>query len=238
MPVRRRHFGYGKLKAPFALLLSCLCSTISAFNRSDAAQSGLKPKAPDTRNTAAHRINLPHGTDQRGSVQQSRCTPTQSELHRYVQELRDLRLLMPLDGFQPGQMKDSFYEKRGAQMHGAVDMLAPRYTTVHAVCDGTIAKLFHSRLGGMTIYQFDTRKHFVFYYAHLQSYADGLREGEPVKKGAAIGFVGTSGNAPPNTPHLHFSVSVLGLQKQWWKGTIPIDPYEVFAQPNPPAWHR
>ncbi|HEY9772447.1 MAG TPA: M23 family metallopeptidase [Planktothrix sp.] len=125
-------------------------------------------------------------------------------------------------------MKGSFYEMRGTGRHEATDMLAPRNTPIHAVCDGRIAKLFLSRFGGTTIYQFDPQERFVFYYAHLQSYAPGLKDGQLVHKGDVIAFVGTSGNAPPNTPHLHLSISVLGKEKQWWKAA-PLDPYEVFA---------
>ncbi len=114
-------------------------------------------------------------------------------------------------------------------MHEAVDMLAPRNTPIHAVSDGTIAKLFHSRFGGTTVYQFDPQQRYVFYYAHLEKYADGLTEKQSVHKGDVIGFVGTSGNAPPNTPHLHLSISVTGKEKRWWVAA-PVDPYEVFRE--------
>jgi murein DD-endopeptidase MepM/ murein hydrolase activator NlpD len=151
-----------------------------------------------------------------------------------VSTLRQMNLRIPLNGFNPEKMKGSFYEKRGDQLHGAVDMLAPRNTPIYAVCDGQIAKLFLSRLGGLTIYQFDPDRKFVFYYAHLQRYADNLVEGQRVKRGQLIGYVGTSGNAPPNTPHLHFSIGILGSDKSWWKAAA-IDPYEVFSNPERPS---
>jgi len=161
-------------------------------------------------------------------------TTTSTQLHlskdewnSAVKQLRQMHLQIPLDGFSPEKMKGSFYEMRGTGMHGATDMLAPRNTPVHAVCDGMIAKLFHSRFGGTTIYQFDPQQRFVFYYAHLQKYADGLKEKQIMHKGDVIGFVGTSGNAPPNTPHLHLSISVLGKDKRWW-AAAPVDPYEVY----------
>lgn len=143
-----------------------------------------------------------------------------------------MQLRIPIDGFEPERMKGSFYEGRAGARHEAVDMLSPRNTPVHAVCDGRIARLFYSHLGGMTIYQFDSHERFVFYYAHLQRYAPDLVEGMVVKKGDIIGFVGTSGNAPPNTPHLHFSISMLGPQKQWWRA-VSLDPYEVFTRKSP-----
>jgi murein DD-endopeptidase MepM/ murein hydrolase activator NlpD len=155
---------------------------------------------------------------------------TKDEWNKAVAQLRAMHLRVPLDGFAPEKMNGSYYEKRGGEMHEAVDMLAPRNTPIHAVSDGTIAKLFHSRFGGTTIYQFDPQQRFVFYYAHLEKYADGLKEKQSVHRGDIIGFVGTSGNAPPNTPHLHLSISELGKEKRWWVAA-PVDPYEVFRAP-------
>jgi murein DD-endopeptidase MepM/ murein hydrolase activator NlpD len=97
---------------------------------------------------------------------------------------------------------------------------------VKAVDAGTIARLFYSKAGGITIYQFDPSERFCYYYAHLERYADGLREGDVVKKGQVVGYVGISGNAPKNTPHLHFAVFRLTAAKRWWEGT-PIDPYDL-----------
>jgi murein DD-endopeptidase MepM/ murein hydrolase activator NlpD len=139
---------------------------------------------------------------------------------------RDLRL--PVENADIDAMKGDFEERRGAgrRPHEAVDILAPRGTPVHAVEDGTIAKLFLSKAGGITIYQFDPTGHYCYYYAHLERYADGLKEGQRVSRGDVIGYVGTSGNAPPNTPHLHFAVFQLDANRQWWKGRA-IDPYLV-----------
>jgi len=118
-------------------------------------------------------------------------------------------------------------EARSGHLHEAVDILAPRNTAVHAVEDGTLVKLFVSKAGGNTIYQFDESGRFAYYYAHLERYAIGLREGDSIKEGQVIGYVGTSGNAPKNTPHLHFAVFELGPERQWWKGKA-IDPYLLF----------
>ena len=96
-----------------------------------------------------------------------------------------------------------------------------------AVDDGTIAKLFLSKPGGITIYQFDPTDTYAYYYAHLSRYAKGLEEHEAVERGQVIGYVGTTGNAPPETPHLHFAIFRLTEQKRWWEGT-PIDPFDVF----------
>jgi len=147
-----------------------------------------------------------------------------------IAELRDRHLRLPLDEVNVESLKGDFDERRsgsGGHQHEASDMLAPRNTPIHAVEGGTIAKLFFSQAGGRTIYQFDPGGRFCYYYAHLEKYAPGLKEGDRVARGDVIGYVGTSGNAPPGTPHLHFAVFVLGPDRHWWQGTA-VDPYEVF----------
>jgi murein DD-endopeptidase MepM/ murein hydrolase activator NlpD len=136
-------------------------------------------------------------------------------------------LRVPIDGSDVESWKGGFVERRGNRPHDAVDILAPRNTPVHAVTDGTIAKLFVSKAGGNTIYQFDPSGQLAYYYAHLERYADGLHDGQAVSQGDVIGYVGTSGNAPPGTPHLHFAVFKLNEDRHWWRGEA-LDPYNVF----------
>jgi murein DD-endopeptidase MepM/ murein hydrolase activator NlpD len=140
-------------------------------------------------------------------------------------EARDL--VIPVDGVESNELVRSFEDERsGSRLHQAIDILAPRNTPVKAVENGRIARLFNSRAGGITIYQFDPSEQFCYYYAHLERYADGLREGDEVRKGQVIGYVGVSGNAPKDTPHLHFAVFRLTAAKRWWEGT-PLDPYDI-----------
>jgi murein DD-endopeptidase MepM/ murein hydrolase activator NlpD len=144
-----------------------------------------------------------------------------------VESLRLRNLTLPVKGIQRDELRDTFNEMRGSsRRHEALDVLAPRNTPVLAVEDGTIAKLFISAAGGITIYQFDPTRAFCYYYAHLERYADGLKEGATVKRGEVIGYVGTTGNAPRDTPHLHFAIFELTDEKKWWQGTA-IDPYSV-----------
>jgi murein DD-endopeptidase MepM/ murein hydrolase activator NlpD len=148
-----------------------------------------------------------------------------------ISELRRRALRPPVDGANIATMKGGFASPRKGEPRGheAVDLLAPRRTSVHAVEDGKIAKLFFSKAGGTTVYQFDPSERFCYYYAHLDRYADGLAEGQLVARGQVIGYVGTTGNAPPDTPHLHFAIFKLDEDKRWWHGT-PLDPYLVFRQ--------
>ena len=141
--------------------------------------------------------------------------------------LRARNLLIPVRGYESARLRSSFDEPRsGGRVHEAMDLLAPRNTPVVAVEDGTVARLFTSDAGGLTIYQFDPSSAYVYYYAHLERYAAGLRDGAAVHRGQVIGYVGTSGNAPANTPHLHFAIYRLTEAKRWWEG-VPIDPFDV-----------
>ncbi len=137
------------------------------------------------------------------------------------------QLIVPIEGVSAESFRGGFAEARGKRPHEAVDILAPRGTPIHAAQDGTIAKLFLSKFGGTTIYEFDSAQRLCFYYAHLERYADGLHEGQRVNQGDVIGYVGTSGNAPPNTPHLHFAVFELNADHHWWQGTA-LDPYLLY----------
>jgi murein DD-endopeptidase MepM/ murein hydrolase activator NlpD len=148
-----------------------------------------------------------------------------------LDRLRARSLGLPVEGLEAKDLRDTFAEARGSRVHEALDILAPRGTRVLAVDDGRVAKLFNSARGGLTVYQFDPAETFCYYYAHLDGYAPGLMEGAYLKRGAVVGFVGTTGNAPRGTPHLHFSVFKLGPEKRWWEGT-PINPFPIWAMPG------
>jgi murein DD-endopeptidase MepM/ murein hydrolase activator NlpD len=151
-------------------------------------------------------------------------TPDLSDMSR----LKSRALRLPVEGFNMAQLRDNFAERRGARVHEAIDLLAPRGTPVLAVDDGVVKKLFTSVPGGLTIYEFDPTGTYAYYYAHLDRYAEGLTEGKALKKGDLVGYVGTTGNAPPGAPHLHFTIYKLGDDKKWWAGT-PINPYPLWA---------
>ncbi|MCZ8256840.1 MAG: M23 family metallopeptidase, partial [Polaromonas sp.] len=131
------------------------------------------------------------------------------------------------------QLTDTYSQARAAGTpHEAVDIMAPRGTPVLAVEDGKLVKLFLSKPGGITIYQFDPDNQYAYYYAHLDRYADGITEGASLRKGQVIGFVGSTGNASPDAPHLHFAIFKLGPERQWWRGA-PLNPYLVWRDPKP-----
>jgi hypothetical protein len=136
-------------------------------------------------------------------------------------------LTIPVPGIEAKDLSPQFFDERSKRGHEAIDIIARRGEPVVAVDDGTIAKLFLSKPGGITIYQFDPTETYAYYYAHLERYADGLAEGDIVRRGQVIGYVGSTGNAAQ--PHLHFAISLLGPEKLWWKGEA-LDPYAALAQ--------
>jgi len=135
----------------------------------------------------------------------------------------------PINGLKTGNLRDSFNEIHHGHRHAAIDIMEPRGTPVHAVVDGTIRKIFFSKGGGNTIYEFDRSATYCYYYAHLDHYAEELHEGKLISRGDVIGYIGSTGNASPDAPHLHFAVYALGQDKRWSKGT-PLDPYPLLMR--------
>ena len=156
-------------------------------------------------------------------------TPAALVATAHADQPRNGALLVPVLGVKAVQLSDTFNETRGGKRrHEALDIVAPRGTPVIAADDGRIVKLFTSIPGGLTIYQFDPSEKLAYYYAHLEGYAADVTEGRQVKRGEVIGYVGTTGNANPATPHLHFAIFELGPEKRWWKGTA-INPYPLLG---------
>jgi peptidoglycan LD-endopeptidase LytH len=135
-------------------------------------------------------------------------------------------LRMPVEGVRRESVPDTFDDRRGVRRHKALDIMAPRGTRVVAVADGEVARVYRHLLGGLSVYQYDATRRYSFYYAHLEGYAPGLREGMVLRRGDLVGFVGTTGNATPGAPHLHFAMLELGPDRKWWKGT-PVNPHPL-----------
>jgi murein DD-endopeptidase MepM/ murein hydrolase activator NlpD len=140
-------------------------------------------------------------------------------------ELRALakRLTIPVAGVKSEELLDTFREMRGTRKHEALDIPAARGTPVLAATDGRVLRLYTSERGGLMIYSTDSTERFILMYAHLDGYADGVSDGSPLRRGQVIGYVGTTGNAPPNVPHLHFAIARSTNVSRWWEGT-PLDP--------------
>ncbi|WP_372877118.1 M23 family metallopeptidase [Pseudomonas sp.] len=182
----------------------------------------LAPRSePPADNPVAPEPGTPPASLEEASVQTMPAEP--SQVHPGA-------LLIPVTGIVSAQLSDTFNDKRGSdRIHEALDIMAPLKTPVVAVDDGKVVKLFDSVPGGLTVYQFDASGTFAYYYAHLDSYAADLMEGQELKRGDLLGYVGATGNANPRAPHLHFAIFLLGPEKQWWKGTA-INPYPLFQR--------
>ena len=138
-------------------------------------------------------------------------------------------LVLPVQGVKPEQLIDSFDDARGSsRKHEALDIPAPRGTPVLSATDGKILRRFTSKAGGLMIYATDASERFILMYAHLDRYADTAVDGKAVKAGETIGYVGTTGNAPPNVPHLHFALARAD-SGSWWHGT-PVNPYPLLKR--------
>lgn len=133
------------------------------------------------------------------------------------------QLIIPVEGVKPRDLLDTFDQARGMRRHAATDILAPRGTPVLCAIDGRLLQLSSSKTGGLMVFATDETEQFMFLYSHLDRYADGLTVGMPLRRGQRLGQVGTTGNAPPDTPHLHFAISWSPDSLRWSRGT-PIDP--------------
>ena len=141
----------------------------------------------------------------------------------------EAQLLIPVRGVSPRELTDTFADDRGGRRHEAVDIMAPAGTPVVAAAPGTVEKLFRSAAGGNTIYVRSPDRRTVYYYAHLQRYAAGLTEGQTVERGDELGIVGSSGNADPGAPHLHFAVWRSNPTAGWWETGKAVDPYPLLT---------
>ena len=193
------------------------------------------PATPAVKSTPSVTVATPSPSTSAGQASVPISVPaTQPLSSPPVQASDDLasrNLLIPVVGVKAEAISDTFNEMRGStRRHEALDIMAAKGTPVVAVDDGTIKKLFTSQYGGLTIYQFDSAETVSYYYAHLDRYAEGIKEGLQVKKGDTLGYVGSTGNASPSAPHLHFAVFRLGTEKRWWEGEA-INPYGLLTRP-------
>lgn len=144
-----------------------------------------------------------------------------------------VELIIPVAGVKPEQLIDTFDDARSeGRVHDAIDIMAAAETPVLAAADGKIVKLWQSERGGITIYQLNANQDLIFYYAHLSRYADGLAEGDLVRQGQLIAYVGDTGNAGAGNYHLHFSIAAVSDPKRYWEGTN-INPYPLLQNRAP-----
>jgi peptidoglycan LD-endopeptidase LytH len=146
-----------------------------------------------------------------------------------MEYLRSRQIIVPVAGADMTRVEDSFNDPRdGERVHRAIDILAPRGTPILSADDGRIVRMTTSTLGGISMYTVDPDQRIVYYYAHMDHYNDAMTPGRAISKGDTLGFVGTTGNAPKNTPHLHFQVMRWPADGKYWNGE-PIDPFDLLG---------
>ena len=212
--------------AGFALGAATVLLIVWLYGKSEAPRMGAPPYAAPP---AAQAPSVPPPTPSQAAPAPSAVTPPvlTPPAAAPPADLAQRDLLLPVQGIRREELRDTFNEARSQnRVHEAIDIIAPRNTPVLAVEAGRIVKFFSSNLGGLTIYQFDPTETYCYYYAHLESYAPGLKEGDQVARGQVIGYVGSTGNAGPNNPHLHFAIFRLTSEKHWWQGQA-INPYPI-----------
>ena len=155
-----------------------------------------------------------------------------ADIDRDIEELHYRGLLVPVAGIDASRIPNTFNDARdGQRKHNAVDILAKRGTPVLSADDGTILKVGTNALGGNTVWAVDANRRFVYYYAHLDRWADGLRDGMALQRGDVLGYVGTTGNAPKDIPHLHFQLLRYTNDKRYYDGP-PLNPLPFFILPT------
>ncbi len=155
----------------------------------------------------------------------------QRDLPKQMDGKEARELIIPVLNVRKSDLSDTFTQSRagGDRLHAAIDIMAPEGTSVVAAASGTIEKKFESETGGKTLYVRSSDRSTIHYYAHLDQYAQGIREGQRVRRGQRLGTVGSTGNADPESPHLHFEIMRTTPKAKWWEPSVPINPYPLLA---------
>ena len=220
--VKELHSLTGFLRPAIAVLLTALL-VACVPPRSRSAASPAARTSERSRPSSDASTPVPLATAARAPRAASSRAATDAEY------LRARELMVPVEGIAPSHVPNTFSAPRGNRRHNALDILAPRGTPVLAADDGRIHSMRRNAAGGIIIYLVDADERMVHYYAHLDGYRKGLAEGDRVRKGDVLGYVGTTGNAPESTPHLHFQVMRLEDLRRYWEGT-PVNPHGLFAE--------
>jgi murein DD-endopeptidase MepM/ murein hydrolase activator NlpD len=220
-----------------ALLVTALATLLGACVRTPPGRPGVDPVRParEVRQERDERAVAEEA--ERGGARDSGRDAASTRVRAGSSDEEALRargLVIPVAGVPPERIPDTFNAARsGARVHRATDILAPRGTPVLSADEGRVLRVSRNRFGGLVVYATDPDGRFVYYYAHLDRHADGIAEGTKLAKGDVIGYVGTTGNAPKDTPHLHFQVMRRERDKGYWEGT-PLDARPFLVESGSP----
>ena len=198
-----------------------MSSSDSQIEKTSPAQAAKTPEPVTQETVAGGEQSAASAAKERNIVAHNRANATRPGE-------RDLsQLVIPVLNVKRDELSDSFLAERdgGARMHEAIDIMAPKGTTVVAAAPGTIERIYRSEKGGNSLYVRSDDKQTIFYYAHLDKYAPGLNEGQKIRRGQRLGTVGATGNASPDAPHLHFAIMRTTEDAEWWEPSNAINPY-------------
>jgi peptidoglycan LD-endopeptidase LytH len=204
-----------------------LLATLVALTAMTGACAPYGPSKPGQAPRPASAPEVSQAGDEAAAILDRAVAPVLAD----VSYLRDRGLVIPVAGADATRIRDSFHEARdgGARTHHALDIMAPKGTPILSADDGHVLRLSTNKLGGITVYSMDPAARVVYYYAHLDRYHPGLHEGQQLSRGDTLGYVGTTGNAPANAPHLHFQVMRMPDDGRYWAGE-PINPFPVLRE--------
>ena len=140
-------------------------------------------------------------------------------------------LAVPVAGVTRAAITDSWGDPRenGLRQHHGADIPAAAGTLVTAAAPGIVEKLFESNAGGTTVYVRSPARDRTYYYAHLSGYAPGLHEGQRVRTGDPLGYVGDTGDAGAGNYHLHFGLTHTTPDQHWYEGE-DVDPFPYLTE--------
>lgn len=216
------------------LLLPCLAACwaggVPALGTVPASERGAAaPQRADDTRVNVSRPEIARAAPTRGDVaardrgSSVDLVPLSRSARTEVEALHEMQLMVPVQGIKPEQIPDTYWAKRdGNRLHRASDIMAARGTAVVAPTDGVVLRIGRNVTGGIVVYTTDAERRFVFYFAHLDRVSEKLHDGDEITQGTVLGVVGTTGNAPPNAPHLHFQVMRMPNDTRYWEG-MPVD---------------
>lgn len=190
----------------------------------DLTQGGTVEPGVESLSGSATKVNLP---DDSAAVaarhDEAISQPASGEMRN---------LMIPVLNVRATDLVDNFSDENtpGQKLHEAIDIMAPAGTSVLAAAPGRVERLFTSDAGGKTIYVRSEDQRTILYYAHLAEFAKGLQEGQRIRRGQRLGSVGSSGNADPDTPHLHFAILRTSPDAMWWEPATALNPYPLLAK--------
>lgn len=204
----------------------------SLIENADSASQRDHTRPADAAPSPSPTVTVSAGEETPVSQQARESRPLNTQFAQPVAPDKAGELMVPVLNIRPADLSDTYTDSRGggSRLHEAIDIMAPKGTSVVAAAPGEIEKLFRSDAGGNTIYVRSKDGRTIHYYAHMDAYAPGLKEGQRVRRGQRLGTVGSTGNVSPDAPHLHFAILQTTKDAAWWEPANAVNPYPLLTK--------